>query len=171
MRETRLQHTAFLASAERTAIRDLLAHVFPDDSTDENLDHAFGGMHATVWENGALLAHGSVVLRRLMQNDVVLRTGYVEAVAVRADHRRQGLGNAVMASLETVIRGGYEIGALSSSEAGMPLYEKRGWLRWRGTASALTPAGVVRTPDEQDGIFVLPVTVQVEVTGDLACDW
>lgn len=171
MYETTLVHTAFLGEAERTAIRELLTLVFPEDSTEENLEHAFGGMHAMMWENGELVAHGSVVLRRLLHGEAALRTGYVEAVAVRADRRRQGLGNAVMSSLETVIRGAYEIGALSSSDAGISLYESRGWLRWQGTASVLTPTGIVRTPDEEDGIFVLPVTAPLDVTGDLACDW
>jgi aminoglycoside 2'-N-acetyltransferase I len=76
-----------------------------------------------------------------------------------------------MASLETVISGAYDIGALSASEAGMPLYEKRSWLRWSGTASVLAPSGIVRTPEEEDCLFVLPVTAQLDFGGDLACDW
>jgi aminoglycoside 2'-N-acetyltransferase I len=76
-----------------------------------------------------------------------------------------------MASLETVVRGAYEIGALSSSDAGLPLYASRQWLRWAGTASVVTPSGIVRTPDDEDSIFVFPVSVQLNVTGDLACDW
>jgi aminoglycoside 2'-N-acetyltransferase I len=171
MRQPQLAHTAFLSYAERAAIRALLTTVFPDDSTDENLEHAFGGMHAMIWEDGELLAHGSVVMRRLMQGDLALRAGYVEGVAVRGDRQRQGLGNAVMAGLETVIRGAYEIGALSASDAGIPLYEKRGWPRWQGTASVVTPRGIVRTPGEEDGLFVLPVTATLDLRGDLACDW
>jgi aminoglycoside 2'-N-acetyltransferase I len=95
----------------------------------------------------------------------------VEGVAARTDHRRQGLGNAIMASLESVVRGAYEIGALSASDAGVPLYERRGWLRWQGMASVVSPTGVLRTPGEEDSIFVLPVTGQLDLTGDLACDW
>jgi aminoglycoside 2'-N-acetyltransferase I len=167
----RLVHTAFLTDAERLAVRELLTNVFPEDSTETDLEHAWGGMHAMVWEDSHLVAHGCVVMRRLMQGDVVLRTGYVEGVAVRADHRRQGLGNAVMASLESVVRGAYEIGALSASDAGVPLYERRGWLRWQGTASVVSPTGLLRTPGEEDSIFVLPVTGQLDLTGDLACDW
>ena len=167
----RLVHTAFLAEAERSAIRALLMNAFPEDSTEDNLGHAWGGMHAMVWEDGELLAHGSVVMRRLLHGGAGLRTGYIEAVAVRADRRRQGLGAAVMASLETVVRGAYEIGALSASDAGIPLYEHIGWLRWQGTASVITPNGLVRTPEEDDCIFVLPVTAQLRLTADLACDW
>ena len=167
----RLVHTAFLTDTERLAVRDLLTRVFPEDSAEADLEHAWGGMHAMVWEDDQLVAHGCVVMRRLLQGDAVLRTGYVEGVAVRADRRRRGLGNAVMARLETVVLGAYEIGALSASEAGVALYERRGWLRWQGTASVVTPTGILRTPGEEDSIFVLPVTGQLQLTGDLACDW
>jgi aminoglycoside 2'-N-acetyltransferase I len=168
---SRLVHTAFLTEAERSAIRALLVSAFPEDSTEDNLGHAWGGMHAMVWEDGELLAHGSVVMRRLLHGGAGLRTGYIEAVAVRADRRRQGLGRTIMASLETVVRGAYEIGALSASDAGIPLYQHIGWLRWQGTASVITPNGLLRTPEEDDCIFVLPVTAQLSLTGDLACDW
>jgi aminoglycoside 2'-N-acetyltransferase I len=110
-------------------------------------------------------------MRRLLHAGAALRTGYVEGVAVRADRRRQGLGSAIMAGLENLISGAYEIGALSSSEAGLSLYAGRGWLRWTGTASVVTPDGIVRTPADEDSLFVLPVTAQVDITGDLACDW
>src|SRR3954454_19387274 len=148
MTEPQLVHTAFLAAGQRAAIRALLMTVFPEDSTEDNLEHAFGGMHAMVWEDGDLVAHGSVVMRRLLHRGCPLRTGYIEGVAVRADRRRSGLGNAVMVNLERVVRGAYEIGALSASDVGIPLYEHRNWLRWSGTASVVTPAGVVHTPDE-----------------------
>jgi aminoglycoside 2'-N-acetyltransferase I len=35
----------------------------------------------------------------------------------------------------------------------------------------ITPNGLVRTPEEDDCIFVLPVTAQLRLTADLACDW
>ncbi len=40
--------------------------------------------------------------RRLLLGSDALRTGYVEGVAVRADVRRRGLGDALMAPLEQV---------------------------------------------------------------------
>jgi aminoglycoside 2'-N-acetyltransferase I len=170
MTTPRLVHTAFLTQAERSAIRELLVTAFPEDFP-ENLEHVWGGVHATVWENEELLAHGCVIMRQFLHGTTALRTGYVEAVAVRADRRRQGLGDAVMASLEPVIRAAYEIGALSASDAGVPLYEQRGWLRWQGTASVITANGIEQTPGEEDCIFVLPATAQVDLNGDLACDW
>ncbi len=37
---------------------------------------------------------------------------------------------------------------LSATEAGVALYSAPGWHPFRGTTLALTPEGVVRTPDE-----------------------
>lgn len=122
--------------------------------------------------NGAeLVGHGSVVMRRLLHDGRALRTGYVEAVAVRSDHRRRGHGDAVMAALEQVIRGAYEIGALASSEMGADFYLERGWQRWSGTASVITPTGIERTEGDEDSIYLLSMGSSLTANGDLACDW
>jgi aminoglycoside 2'-N-acetyltransferase I len=128
-------------------------------------------VHALVWEGRELVGHGAVVMRRLLHGGRALRTGYVEGVAVRADRRRRGHGGAVMAVLERVIRGGYEIGALGASEEAADFYAGRGWQRWTGTASVVTPGGIERTAEEEGGIYVLPVGVELTPDGDLACDW
>jgi aminoglycoside 2'-N-acetyltransferase I len=164
-------HTADLDAATLGAARGLLDAVFGADLTDEDWEHALGGMHALVWEDGELVGHASVVQRRLLHGGRALRTGYVEAVAVHPDHRRRGLGGALMAELERVVRGAYELGALGASDEGAALYLARGWQRWQGRTYALTPSGVERTEEEDDAIFVLPVSVQLDLTGDLTCDW
>lgn len=153
----KLAHTADLAPAERTAIRALLDAAF-DGLDDADWDHALGGIHAMVWANDELIGHASVVQRQFRYQGRAVRTGYVEAVAVHADHRREGVGHAVMAELERVIRAAYDLGALSSSEMGLPFYTARGWQRWQGRSFAMTPDGVVRTAEDDDSIFVLPVT-------------
>jgi aminoglycoside 2'-N-acetyltransferase I len=70
-----------------------------------------------------------------------------------------------------VIRGGYKFGALSATADGWPLYRSLGWRPWQGPVSALTPAGTVRTPDEDGAVFVLPVTARLDPAGELTCDW
>ena len=144
----------------------------PDgEFTDADWEHALGGMHALICYHGALIAHGAVVQRRMIYRGTALRCGYLEAVAVREDWRGQGLANAVMDALEQVLRGAYQLGALSSSEAGRPLYVARGWLPWLGPTSVLAPTGLTNTPDDDGSLFVLPVTVDVDPTADLTCDW
>lgn len=141
------------------------------DFTDTDWEHALGGMHALICHHGALIAHGAVVQRRLIHRGAALRCGYLEAVAVREDWRGQGLAMAVMDALEQVLRGAYQLGALSASEAGRPMYVARGWLPWQGPTSVLAPEGVTRTPDDDDSVLVLPVSVEVDVAAELTCDW
>lgn len=81
-------------------------------------------------------------MRRALHRGRWLRVGYAEAVAVRADVRRRGLGGQVMGALERYVDGGYDFGALCASAAGSALYVARGWELWPGRVSALGPAGV-----------------------------
>jgi aminoglycoside 2'-N-acetyltransferase I len=37
--------------------------------------------------------------------------------------------------------------------------------------SALTPAGITPTADERGAVYVLPVTVPLDLTSELTCDW
>ncbi|MCS0604088.1 GNAT family N-acetyltransferase [Streptomyces sp. LP11] len=151
----RLAHTADLGPAELRAARALLDDAFDGDFSDEDWNHGLGGTHALVSDARGLAAHGSVVMRRVRCAGRWLRTGYVEAVAVRADVRRTGLGGRVMAELERIIDRGYELGALSASDEGALLYTARGWRRWDGEVHVLSPErGVVRLPDEEDDLFV-----------------
>jgi aminoglycoside 2'-N-acetyltransferase I len=168
--ELRIAHTADLDASVIAAVRDLMNAVF-DGVSDDTFDNALGGMHALVLEDGELIAHGSVVQRRLLHGGRALRTGYVEGVAVQADRRRQGLGAAVMAELERIIRSGYHLGALGASPVGRLLYSVRGWRQWQGPSSAMTPDGITRTAKFDGAIYVLPVSVPVDVTGELTCDW
>lgn len=171
MTDVRLTHTAALAPAELAAVHDLLFDVF-DDMAEDDYEHALGGLHATVWDDGTLLAHGAVVQRRLLHGGRALRAGYVEGVAVRPDRQRQGLGRAVMTVLDDVVRRAYEIGGLGATDEAVPLYTSLGWRRWEGTAWALTPEGIVETPDDAGAIFVRPVEgVPLELTGGITCDW
>ena len=170
MVELRTVHTAWLRPEELRAIRALLDEAFDGEVTDEDYEHALGGIHAMVWDGPELIGHGSVVMRRLLHRERALRTGYVEAVAVRPDRQRRGYGTAVMQVLEEVIRGAYEIGALGATDEAAPFYFRRGWQRWLGTASVLTPYGRRRTQDEEGCIYVLPVTGELP-RDDLSCDW
>ena len=76
-----------------------------------------------------------------------------------------------MGECELVIKGAHELGALASSDEGIPFYAARGWQRWRGKSFAMTPAGVIRTADEDDAIFVLPVAETLDLSEDLTCDY
>ncbi|SCX45259.1 aminoglycoside 2'-N-acetyltransferase I [Klenkia marina] len=167
--ELRTLPTADLTDDERAGLRGLLDEAFADDRfTDDDWGHALGGLHVLATREGALVGHAAVVARQLLVGDRTLRTGYVEAVAVAAHARRQGVAGALMAEVERLVRGGYELGALAASTDGAALYEARGWTRWTGPLRALTPAGVVDGDDSW--VYVLPVE-PVDPALPLTCDW
>ena len=144
---------------------------FAGDFTEDDWEHALGGMHALIWQHGAIIAHAAVVQRRLFYQGNALRCGYVEAVAVREDHRGQGLVHALLDGIEQVLRGAYQMGALSSTIQAGSLYAARGWLPWLGPTSVLAPTGPTPTPDDDGTIFVFPVLIDVDTSAELMCDW
>jgi aminoglycoside 2'-N-acetyltransferase I len=167
----RTAHTADLDPETLSAAHALLVAVFEGDLTDHDWEHGLGGVHALVWEEDELIGHASVVQRRLLYGGRALRAGYVEGVGVAKPWRGRGHGAAMMAALERVIRGAYVIGALGATDAGAALYAARGWRRWQGPTSALTPAGIVRTEEEDGSIYVLPGAVELDLSAALVCDW
>ncbi len=170
----RLIHTADLDAETRADAHRMVVESFVGADgafTEADWEHALGGMHALISHRGAIIAHGAVVQRRLLYRGTALRCGYIEAVAVRADWRGQGLATAVLDALEQVLRGAYQLGALSATEAGLALYLPRGWQQWTGPTSVLAPTGVTRTPEDDGSVYVLPVGVELDRTADLVCDW
>ncbi len=173
MTATRLvtAHTGELVDEELSAIRALLDEAFDGDFGDDDWEHALGGIHVLVLEgNDAVVAHGSLVMRRLLHDRRALRAGYVEAVAVRMDRRRAGHASTVMAALEA-LGPAYDLLALASSGEGVALYESRGWQRWRGPTSVLAPSGIEPTPDDDDSVYVMASAAALDLDGPITCDW
>jgi aminoglycoside 2'-N-acetyltransferase I len=166
-----IAHTAQLDPTVLDAARGLLEGVFEGDLTDDDWEHSLGGVHALVWAGAALVGHAALIQRRLLHRGRALRTGYVEGVGVRSDHRRRGHGEAMMTALEEVARAAYELGALSATDEGAAFYTAQGWLAWRGPTSMLTPTGIVRTEEEDGAIFVLPLSAPLNLHEALTCDW
>jgi len=171
MTDVRTAHTAYLPLSVLTAARAMLDDAFAGEMTDADWEHALGGIHAIAWEGDELVGHAAVIQRRLWLGGRALRTGYIEGVGVRADRRGRGVGAALMDALEPVVRGAYDLGALASTEQAKGFYEARGWKLWQGPSAALTPRGIERTPDDDDGIHVLPVAVEVDLAAEIVCDW
>lgn len=166
--EVVVAHTGQLEPATLAAARELLEQVFAGELTPEDWEHCLGGMHALAYDGGRLVAHAALVQRRLLHQGRTLRAGYVEGVAARVP--RRGLGSAVMAPLEELARQAFDVTALASSDEALAFYAARGWTLWEGPTSALTPHGVVRTPDCDDCVFLLD-PIGLDVRGALTCDW
>jgi aminoglycoside 2'-N-acetyltransferase I len=154
MGELQVAHTSEFDPAALAAARALLYDVF-DDMTEQDWEHSLGGMHVLAWEDGDLVGHAAVIQRRLLHGGRALRAGYVEGVGVRARFRRRGHGSAM----------------LGATDEAAAWYAGRGWQLWQGRCSALTPAGIVATPEDEDCVYVLPVRVPLDLTGELTCDW
>ena len=168
----RVAHTSELEPALLDALHAMLVEVFEGEFDAHDWEHALGGVHAiALSEDGELAGHASVVQRRLLHGGRALRAGYVEGVGVRREARRRGHASALMEAIERVIRGAYELGALSASDAAIPLYRARGWLPWQGETSTLTPDGLARTPEDDDSLHVLELAAPLDRSGAIACDW
>lgn len=169
--DLRVLPTADLGPAGRQGLRGLLETAFAPGYGDEAWDHALGGLHVLAGPPEAPVGHAALVLRRLLHGGVALRTGYVESVAVHPDRQGHGLGGELMAEVERLVRGGYQLGALGAADRAAPLYRRRGWRVWTGPLAGLTPDGVLPTPEESGAVHVLPVAVELDPATPLVCDW
>ncbi|WP_335939557.1 GNAT family N-acetyltransferase [Streptomyces sp. PTD5-9] len=169
----RVAHTHQLTPAELDEIKAFLETAFEGEFSEDDWDHTLGGVHAYVRDDSGVLAHGSVGQRRVVLAGRSYRVGYVEAVAVRADRRREGLGGRVMAALEGVVDRAYAFGALSASEEGAGMYAGRGWWVWPGRIAVQGPRGIERLPDEEGSTYVRGVAggALPAATGELVFDW
>jgi aminoglycoside 2'-N-acetyltransferase I len=173
MPELRTCHTVDLTIPELAAIRRLLDDAFGARFTDDDLEHALGGLHTLALEQGELVGHVAVVQRRLLYQDRAVRTGYVEGMAVRADRRRRGYAAAAMAEAERVIDGAYELGALADGTGIEGFYQRRGWRTWTGPTFVVGPGGREWTPEVDGGVLVwrTPASPALDLGAPLGCDW
>jgi aminoglycoside 2'-N-acetyltransferase I len=76
-----------------------------------------------------------------------------------------------MDPLEGLARRAYDVAALGATDEAVSFYESRGWRQWVGPSSAMTPTGLRRTPEDDGGIYVLPLSASLDLDGELVCDW
>jgi aminoglycoside 2'-N-acetyltransferase I len=163
-----------LRPGEISSLRELFGAAWGDDDerfTDEDWDHAVGGVHFILEADGAIVAHASVVERILQTNDHDLATGYVEAVATWPDRQGRGHGSAVMRDVGEHIDRTFRLGALGTGR--FAFYERLGWVAWKGPTSVRTQAGLVRTPEEDGYLLVrlTPTSPELDLSEPISCDW
>jgi aminoglycoside 2'-N-acetyltransferase I len=164
-----------LTAREVQAIRRLLVAAFGSDHeqrfTEDDWQHAIGGVHFVLELDGDIVAHASVVERTLHIDGRPLRTGYVEAVATARDHQGAGLGTMVMRRVGAYIGERFQLGALGTGSH--RFYERLGWLTWRGPSSVRTDTGTHPTPEEDGYILVLPTPCcpTLDLTAPISCEW
>ena len=175
MQRVRRAPTADLTSAEIAALRELLWAAFPPDDeegfTEEDWEHALGGIHFLLEDGGVIVAHAAVVEREIQVDGQPLRTGYVEAVATDPARQGGGLGSTVMGAVTEHIKDAFELGVLGTGRH--RFYERLGWFTWRGPSAVRTEGGLIRTPDDDGFIMVLPTRTSpaLDPASPISCEW
>ena len=164
-------HTDTLSQSFLQDVRALLDAAFDGDFTNEDWNHALGGVHVWTASPRGIVSHGSLVPRVLVCAGHTLQVGYVEAVATAPPYRRQGHGRAVMTHIGGLIRDRYALGVLSTGSHAF--YEALGWERWRGPTFVDGPGGRRRTSEDDGGVMIFrtPRSPHLDFDGEIVCDW
>ena len=64
------------------SIRALLDLAYEDDFSPQDWQHTFGGQYFIGFLDDMIIAHGSVVSRKMVIDEQAVTVGYVEAIAV-----------------------------------------------------------------------------------------
>jgi aminoglycoside 2'-N-acetyltransferase I len=170
----RAVHTRDVRASELTALRAVCDAAFsadPEAFTDDDWDHALGGVHFVAEEDDEIVAHASVIERELHVGDVRLSTGYVEAVATSPPHQRRGYGSAVMREVGAYIDRTFPLGAL---DTGIPsFYERLGWVVWKGPTYVRAGTTLVRTAEDDGNVLVriTPSSPDLDLNAPISCEW
>ncbi len=167
--------TQELTADEVRAIRALMEDAFGTEGEDERFsdddwEHALGGVHFVLELDGEIVAHAAVVERRLFVAGRPLRTGYVEAVATSPDRQGVGLGSIVMTDVTEYVRDGFELGGLGTGRRSF--YGRLGWRIWGGPSAVRTSDGERPTPDDDGYIMVLetPTSPPLDLGAAISCE-
>ncbi len=167
--------TPELTSDEVLTIRALMEVAFGLEGEEERFSeddwqHALGGVHFVLELDGEIVAHAAVVERRLFVAGQPLRTGYVEAVATSPDRQGLGLGSIVMSDVTEYVREGFELGGLGTGR--QSFYGRLGWRIWAGPSAVRTPDGERPTPDDDGYIMVLetPTSPRLDLSAPISCE-
>jgi aminoglycoside 2'-N-acetyltransferase I len=167
--------TTELTSSEATAIRALMDVAFLADDeqrfSDDDWQHALGGVHFVLELDREIVAHAAVVEREIHVGDRAFRTGYVEAVATDPARQGVGLGSIVMTDVTEYVREHFDLGGLGTGR--QSFYRRLGWRVWAGPSSVRTARGDEPTPDEDGSIMVLSTatTPPLDPAAPISCEW
>jgi aminoglycoside 2'-N-acetyltransferase I len=156
-------------AVQREAI-DLCRIAYGEDLT-EGFESVGASVHVMIRDGDSLVSHAMWCTRWLQVDDQpLLKTAYVEAVATHPQYRNRGLASRIIRRLVAEIPADFQLAALCP--ATIPLYERLGWRRWLGTLSARMPNGeLVATPDEIVLIHELPERPPIDVRRPLSVEW
>jgi aminoglycoside 2'-N-acetyltransferase I len=141
-------------SKTASSIRLLLELAYDGDFSSEDWEHTLGGQYFLGLRDDIIIAHGSVVSRKMFIDGRALTAGYVEAVAVLPAYWRQGFGTQLMTQITQFCYDNYELSMLSTDEK--HFYKKLGWRQFQGESFVRNGESEFRTIEEDDGLMFLP---------------
>jgi len=132
-------------------------------NTFRDATHVLGYLGETI------VNHAMWVTRWLQPgNGPRLCTAYVEMVATDPDYQRHGFATAIMKQLAVEISN-FELGGLCPAEP--ELYEKLGWVFWRGPSFICAAERLISIPDEKVMILRLKKTPALDLNSSLLAEW
>jgi len=143
-----------ISSENEKSIKALLDLAYEGDFSPQDWEHTFGGQYFIGFLDDMIIAHGSVVSRKMVIDDQAVNVGYVEAIAVLPSHWRKGFGTQLMKEISQFCQENYELSMLSTDEN--YFYERLGWKRFQGESFARSGDLEVRTLEEDEGLMLSP---------------
>ncbi len=152
----------------RAAIIALCTRAFAQD-----FGNLFGfvpdSRHLLAYHDGVLIGHACWETRQLQpEGRLPLRTGYVNAVAVKPALHGHCVGSVIIARVNAALQR-YDLGGLSTPR--VSYYTRLGWERWTGPTAARSTDGLVPTPDDTVMLLRTPTTPPLDTTTLLIADW
>ncbi|MBG2875497.1 GNAT family N-acetyltransferase [Proteus alimentorum] len=165
------KHTCYLSKIEKKILYSLLTESFGNDFSLGDFQHALGGMHVFAYDQEKMVGHVAVVQRNMAIDNNPISVGYVEAMVVLKDYRRKGIGKELITQANSIIKSCYQLGLLSASEKGVPLYSLLGWRKWEGKLFELNHGVYKQTEGDDEGIMALSSINEIDLTSSLCCDF
>ncbi|ELX8379005.1 aminoglycoside N-acetyltransferase AAC(2')-Ia [Providencia vermicola] len=169
--EYRNLHTSQLSQDEKERLYHLLVEGFEGDFTHDDFAHTLGGMHVVAFDQQKMVGHVAIIQRHMAINEAPISVGYVEAMVVLHDYRRQGIGRQLMLQTNKIIGSCYPLGLLSASEEGEKLYHSVGWRVWKGKLFELKQGHYIRSIEEEGGLMGWKADGEIDLSASLYCDF
>jgi aminoglycoside 2'-N-acetyltransferase I len=169
--EVRTRRTFALERPMRDRIVTLCVEAHDDDDFARLFEYLPpDALHVLAQMRRRIVGHAVVTNRWLQVDDgPLLRTAYVDAVAVSPDVQRGGVGSAVLRHVARVVSKDFDVACLETDRVGF--YERLGWEEWLGPLAGRSPDGLVPTPDQR-GVMVLrlPRTPTLDLAASLSIE-
>ncbi|WIF73551.1 GNAT family N-acetyltransferase [Proteus vulgaris] len=165
------RHTFYLSEKEKEKLYAFLLDAFEGDFSPDDFHHSLGGMHVFAYHQEKIVGHVAVIRRNMAIDHKPISVGYVEAMAVHQAYRRKGIGKHLMAHTNNIIEACYQLGLLSASDEGAPLYSLLGWKVWKGQLFELNQGIYQQSIGEEGGVMAFSPSNSLNLTASLYCDF